>query len=230
MYTKLKKEVLLANLFLQEEELIKLTWGNVSQIDRTLGVVAIKPSGVSYNTMKEEDIVIVDLEGKKVEGDLNPSSDLKTHLEIYKKFPDIGGITHTHSTYATSWAQAKKEIPFYGTTHADHFHGSIILSQELTDKQINTDYEKNTGLVICETLETQKINPLHNPAILVPNHGPFTFGVNGYDSAKNSLVLEEVAKMAYLTININTDVVSGNEILANKHFNRKHGENSYYGQ
>lgn len=228
MYTELKERVLKANLLLKEEGLVKLTWGNVSEIDRKLGVVAIKPSGVSYDVMKAEDIVIVDMDGNIVDGKLNPSSDLKTHLEVYRNYPTVGGITHTHSTYATAWAQAKKEIPFYGTTHADHFHGPVIVSRELTDEEINGDYEHTTGVAICDTLGD--CDPIHNPAILVPTHAPFTFGTNGYDSAKNSLVLEEVAKMAYLTIGINGDIDSGNQTLLDKHFNRKHGANSYYGQ
>ncbi|MFV0247064.1 MAG: L-ribulose-5-phosphate 4-epimerase AraD [Mycoplasmatales bacterium] len=227
MYKDLKDRVLKANLFLKDEELIKLTWGNVSEIDRENNVIAIKPSGVSYDVMKAEDIVIVDIEGKVLEGDLNPSSDLLTHLEIYKQFDQIGGITHTHSTYATSYAQANKEIKFFGTTHADHFKSSIKLTRQLTNDEINLDYEKNTGLVICESLTD---NPLHNPAILVPGHGPFTFGKDGMDSAKNALVLEEVSKMSYLTTNINPNAEEINKVVADKHFNRKHGKDSYYGQ
>ncbi|MFV0288006.1 MAG: L-ribulose-5-phosphate 4-epimerase AraD [Mycoplasmatales bacterium] len=230
MYTELRKRVLKANLFLQQEGLVKLTWGNVSEIDRELGVIAIKPSGVSYDVMKEADIVITDLEGNVVDGDLNPSSDLRTHVEVYRKYPEIGGITHTHSTYATAWAQAKKPIPFHGTTHADHFHGSVIVARDLTDEEINGDYERNTGLVICESLEKAGVNPIHNPAILAPNHAPFTFGTDAADSAKNSLVLEEVAKMTYLTLLINPTVEEGSQTLLDKHFNRKHGANSYYGQ
>lgn len=230
MYLDLKKRVLKANLMLKEEGLVKLTWGNVSEIDYNLGVIAIKPSGVSYETMTAEDIVIVDLEGKTVEGTLNPSSDLKTHVEIYKNFPEIGGITHTHSTYATSWAQANRAIPFYGTTHADHFHGPVPVSRHLTDDEINGEYELNTGVAICDTLKLHEINPLHNPAILVPSHAPFTFGKDGYDSAKNSLVLEEVAKMAYLSEAINSEIAPATKTIGDKHFYRKHGENSYYGQ
>lgn len=230
MYTKLRAEVLAANLFLNTEKLVKLTWGNVSQIDRELGVIAIKPSGVSYETMSADDIVIVDLNGNVIDGALNPSSDLKTHVEIYKRYSEIGGITHTHSTYATAWAQACREIPFYGTTHADHFHGPVPLSRKLTDEEIGGEYELMTGVAICETLESQGINPMHNPAILVPNHAPFTFGVDGYDSAKNSLVLEEVAKMAMLTEGINNNVKPATKTIGDKHFYRKHGENSYYGQ
>ncbi len=230
MYTEIRNRVLKANLFLVENKLVKLTWGNVSEIDRDLNIVAIKPSGVSYDSMTADDIVIVDLDGNIVDGDLNPSSDLKTHLELYRKYDNIGGITHTHSTYATAWAQARLEIPFYGTTHADHFNGPVIVSRDLTDEEINGDYEHNTGVVICETLDQHQINPIHNPAILVANHAPFTFGTNGYDSAKNSLVLEEVAKMAFLTVNINQEVETGNQTLLDKHFNRKHGANSYYGQ
>lgn len=230
MYSQLKERVLKANLFLVENNLVKLTWGNVSELDRELAVVAIKPSGVSYSTMTVDDIVVVDLEGNVVEGKLNPSSDLKTHLEVYRNFPQIRGITHTHSTYATSWAQANRSIPFYGTTHADHFHGLVPLSRHLTDDEINGEYELNTGVAICDTLSKLTIEPLHNPAILVPNHAPFTFGTSGYDSAKNALVLEEVAKMAYLTEAINAQVEQASKTIGDKHFYRKHGENSYYGQ
>lgn len=230
MYNNLKARVLLANLFLKEEQLVKLTWGNVSEIDRELGVIAIKPSGVSYSQMKADDIVIVDLDGNTVEGSLNPSSDLKTHVELYKAYPEIGGITHTHSTYATAWAQAKRSIPFYGTTHADHFHGPVPISRDLTDEEINGEYEQNTGLVIIESLNKLGVNPIHNPAVLVPNHAPFTFGKDAYDSAKNSLVLEEVAKMAWLTESINSEVEFAGQTIGDKHFNRKHGPNSYYGQ
>lgn len=230
MYSELKERVLKANLFLQHEQLVKLTWGNVSEIDRELGVIAIKPSGVSYELMSTSDIVVIDLTGKVVEGALNPSSDMKTHVEIYRNYPEIGGITHTHSTYATAWAQAGRCIPFYGTTHADHFHGPVPISRQLTDEEINSEYELNTGVAICDTLTKEKINPLHNPAILVPNHAPFTFGVDGYDSAKNSLVLEEVAKMAYLSEQLNSNIKQASKTIGDKHFYRKHGENSYYGQ
>ncbi len=230
MDQELKKRVLRANLFLKEEQLIKLTWGNVSEIDRQKGIVAIKPSGVDYSEMSISDIVIVDLNGNVLEGELKPSSDLKTHLEIYKAFPEIGGITHTHSPYATSFAQAKKAITFYGTTHADHFHGDIPLMRDLSDAEIIGDYEKNTGLVIVESLIKQNINPMHIPAVLVPSHGPFSFGNNASDSAKNALVLEEVAKMALLTESINYQIKRASDVIGDKHFNRKHGENSYYGQ
>ncbi len=230
MYSDLKKRVLKANLFLQEHQLVKLTWGNVSEYDHNLGVIGIKPSGVSYEEMSVNDIVIVDLEGNVVEGELNPSSDLKTHLEIYRNYPEISGITHTHSTYATAWSQSGRSIPFYGTTHADHFHGPVPISRQLTNEEINGEYELNTGIAICDTLKSLDINPLHNPAILVPSHAPFTFGNNGYDSAKNSLVLEEVAKMAYLSEAINDNISEASKTIGDKHFYRKHGENSYYGQ
>ncbi len=230
MYTKLKERVLLANLQLKQAGLVKLTWGNVSEFDEELGVVAIKPSGVSYETMVIDDIVVVNLKAEAVEGELKPSSDLLTHLEVYKKYPQIKGITHTHSTYATAWAQAKKPIPYLGTTHADHFKDNIVVARELSKVEITTDYELNTGIAICDTLKMQSINPLHTPAILVPSHAPFIFGKNAIDSVKNAIVLEEVAKMAKFTYDINSECEPASVNLLEKHFSRKHGKNKYYGQ
>ena len=228
MLEKLKKEVYEANLNLVKYNLIDLTWGNVSGIDRNSGLVVIKPSGVDYAKLKVQDLVVVDLyTGKIVEGNLNPSSDLPTHLELYKSFPDIGGVTHTHSKYATSFAQAKKMIPAFGTTHADHFYGEIPCTRPLTIKEINTDYERNTGLVIKETFSSIDYNAI--PSVLVASHGVFSWGKNALKSVENALVAERCAEMAYLTMALgNIETVS--QSLLDKHYFRKHGKNAYYGQ
>ena len=195
MLETLKRQVCKANIELQTRGLITYTWGNVSGIDRRQGLVVIKPSGVSYDELTYDKMVVLDLEGNKIEGDLSPSSDTATHLELYKKYPDIGGITHTHSNNATSWAQAGRGIPFYGTTHADYFHGEIPCTRMLTSEEINGEYEKNTGLVIIETLENNKIDPMEMPAILCFAHGPFTWGKDADEAVHNAVVLEEVAEM-----------------------------------
>ena len=228
MLEKLKKEVYEANLNLVKYNLIDLTWGNVSGIDRNSGLVVIKPSGVDYSILKAQDLVVVDLcTGKVVEGKLNPSSDLPTHLELYKSFPDIGGVTHTHSKYATSFAQAKKMIPAFGTTHADHFYGEIPCTRPLTIEEINTDYERNTGLVIKETFSSIDYNAI--PSVLVASHGVFSWGKNALKSVENALVAERCAEMAYLTMALgNIETVS--QSLLDKHYFRKHGKNAYYGQ
>ena len=228
MLEKLKKEVYEANLNLVKYNLIDLTWGNVSGIDRNSGLVVIKPSGVDYAKLKVQDLVVVDLyTGKIVEGNLNPSSDLPTHLELYKSFPDIGGVTHTHSKYATSFAQAKKMIPAFGTTHADHFYGEIPCTRPLTIEEINTDYERNTGLVIKETFSSIDYNAI--PSVLVASHGVFSWGKNALKSVENALVAERCAEMAYLTMALgNIETVS--QSLLDKHYFRKHGKNAYYGQ
>lgn len=230
MLEELKKKVLKANLELPKRGLITYTWGNVSGIDRESGLVVIKPSGVSYDDMKAEDMVVVDLDGNIVEGDLNPSSDTPTHLEMYKKYEEIGGVVHTHSSNATSWAQAGRDIPLYGTTHADYFFGDIPCARSLTKEEIEGEYEKNTGLVIIETLEERKVNPIYTPGILVMNHGVFTWGKDADEAVHNAVVLEEVAKMATNTELINAKAGKAPEYLRDKHFYRKHGENAYYGQ
>ena len=230
MLEELKEKVLQANLELPKRGLITYTWGNVSGIDREKGLVVIKPSGVSYDGMKASDMVVLDLDGNRVEGTLNPSSDTPTHLELYKKYPDLGGVVHTHSTSATSWAQAGRDIPLYGTTHADYFFGDIPCARSLTKEEIEGEYEKNTGLVIIETLEERNVNPVYTPGILVKNHGVFTWGKDADEAVHNAVVLEEVAKMATFTEVINKDADKAPDYLRDKHFYRKHGENAYYGQ
>ncbi|WP_288885466.1 L-ribulose-5-phosphate 4-epimerase [uncultured Eubacterium sp.] len=230
MLEELKEKVLQANLELPKRGLITYTWGNVSGIDREKGLVVIKPSGVSYDGMKASDMVVLDLDGNRVEGTLNPSSDTPTHLELYKKYPDLGGVVHTHSTSATSWAQAGRDIPLYGTTHADYFFGDIPCARSLTKEEIEGEYERNTGLVIIETLEERNVNPVYTPGILVKNHGVFTWGKDADEAVHNAVVLEEVAKMATFTEMINKDADKAPDYLRDKHFYRKHGENAYYGQ
>lgn len=230
MLKELKEKVLEANLLLPKYGLVTFTWGNVSEIDREKGLIAIKPSGVDYDRMKVEDIVILDLDGKVVEGRLRPSSDAPTHVVLYRAFPSIGGIVHTHSTYATSWAQAGLDIPCYGTTHADYFYGSIPCARALTKDEIETEYEKNTGLVIEETFRTLGKDPQAVPGVLCKNHGPFSWGKDSLEAVHNAVVLEEVAKMAVLTRQINPAVKSAPQELQDKHYFRKHGKNAYYGQ
>lgn len=225
----LKERVLAANLELPQKGLVLYTWGNVSEIDRQKGLVCIKPSGVPYEGMKAEDMVIVDLEGNVVEGNLKPSSDTATHLALYKAFPEIGGIVHTHSTYATIFAQAGKDIPALGTTHADYFFGALPCTRSLTREEIEGDYEAETGKVIAEEFRKRHENPLDIPAVLVKNHGPFTFGKDGKEAVYHSVVLEQVAKMAYHTLMLNPKVNMSAAILE-KHYGRKHGKNAYYGQ
>jgi len=227
MLEKLKQVVLQANLDLVKHGLVIFTWGNVSAIDRASGLVVIKPSGVSYENMKAEDMVVVDLEGKIVEGNLKPSSDTATHLELYKAFPNIGGVTHTHSTYATSWAQAGKDIPNIGTTHSDYFKDDIPCTRLMTTKEIEAEYEKETGKVIVERFKG--LNPDYTPGVLVNNHGPFSWGKDAHDAVHNAVVLEQVAKMAFIAYSINPELKM-NETLIKKHFYRKHGANAYYGQ
>ena len=227
MLEALKEVVFKANLNLVKHGLVLFTWGNVSGIDREKGLVVIKPSGVNYDAMKAENMVVIDFDNNVVEGYLKPSSDALTHIELYKAFPEIGGIVHTHSTYAVAWAQALKAIPAMGTTHADHFYGEIPCTRELTKDEVERGYEKETGTVIIETFNN--IDPLHVPGVLVGNHGPFAWGTNAEKAVYNAVVLEEVARMALLTLQL------GNEnpikqYLLDKHFNRKHGKNAYYGQ
>ena len=230
MLQELKESVLQANLDLVRNGLVLFTWGNVSQIDRKSGLVVIKPSGVSYESMTADDLVVVDLEGKVVEGRLRPSSDTPTHLEFYKAFAHVNGVTHTHSTFATSWAQSGRDIPFYGTTHADYFYGDIPCARPLTKEEIEGEYEKNTGLVIIETLKKRNINPMDIPGIIIASHGPFAWGKDAKEAVHNAVVMEELAKMAYRTIQINPEIKSVEQYLLNKHYFRKHGANAYYGQ
>lgn len=227
MLESLKKSVCQANLELVRHGLVILTWGNVSAIDRASGLVVIKPSGVSYDDMTAEDMVVVDLEGNVVEGSLRPSSDTPTHLAIYKAFEGVGAVVHTHSTYATAWAQACREIPNLGTTHADTFHCSIPCTAEMTTEQIERAYEAETGTVIADAFATT--NPMHTPAVLVAHHGPFAWGKTASEAVHNAVVLEEVAKMASITVALNPGVTMNND-LVEKHYNRKHGANAYYGQ
>jgi L-ribulose-5-phosphate 4-epimerase len=230
MLEDLKKEVFNANLELVKQNLVVYTWGNVSQIDQNRQYVVIKPSGVSYDTMKVDDMVVVDLDGKIIEGSLKPSSDTPTHLALYKAFKDLNSVVHTHSEYATSFAQAKKSIPVYGTTHCDYFYGDIPCTRPLTEKEVNTEYELNTGLVIINTFNELKKSPIEIPGILVSEHGPFAFGKHASDAVHHAKVLEEVAKMAFKTISINPNITHVNQYLLHKHYLRKHGKNAYYGQ
>ena len=228
MLDELKQKVYEANMELPKRNLITYTWGNVSGNDREKGLFVIKPSGVDYSELRPCDMVVMDLNGNKIEGNLNPSSDTKTHIELYKSFKDIGGVVHTHSPWATSWAQAGKGIPCYGTTHADYFYGTIPCARDLTSDEINSDYEKNTGLVIVETFKD--INPMYIPGVLCIDHGPFTWGKDVSEAVHNAVVLEEVAKMAYRALVINPDKESVPQAILDKHFLRKHGKNAYYGQ
>ena len=235
MLEELKEKVFRANLDLVKHGLVIFTWGNVSAIDRASGLVVIKPSGVSYETMRVEDMVVVDLDGNVVEGDLRPSSDTPTHLVLYKAFPEIGGVVHTHSTYATAWAQAGLDIPNIGTTHADYFHDDIPCTRDMKKSEVFGEYEKETGNVIVERFKD--MNPNDTPAVLVKNHGPFTWGTDADNAVHNAVVLEQVAKMGFvsLTLNLTTlDIVnhkpSMNKLLIEKHYSRKHGPNAYYGQ
>jgi L-ribulose-5-phosphate 4-epimerase len=227
MLKKLKQEVLQANMDLVKHGLVIFTWGNVSAIDRERGLIVIKPSGVSYDEMKAEDMVVLDLEGKVVDGHLKPSSDTATHLILYQSFPNIGGIAHTHSTYATAWAEAGKDIPNIGTTHSDYFKDDIPCTRPMTSEEIATEYERETGKVIVERFE--KLNPEYTPGVLVNNHGPFTWGNSAYEAMHNAVVLEQVAQMAFIARLINPNLEM-NEELIKKHFYRKHGPNAYYGQ
>lgn len=228
MLEKLKDQVLEANLLLPQYGLVTFTWGNVSAIDRENGCVVIKPSGVAYDNMTAADMVVVDMEGHVVEGHLRPSSDLPTHLMLYKTFPDIGGVVHTHSRWATIWAQAGRGIPAYGTTQGDYFYGEIPCTRSLTPNEIHSDYEHNTGVVIAERFAG--LNGTSVPAVLVKNHGPFTWGSDAAEAVHNAVVLEEVAMMALYTEQLNTAVIPMSQELLDKHYLRKHGENAYYGQ
>ena len=230
MLEALKEKVFESNLELVKQGLVIYTWGNVSGYDPETTYVVIKPSGVSYDTMKASDMVVVDLDGNIIEGTMRPSSDTPTHLALYKKYPSIRGVVHTHSEWATSWAQAERSIPVYGTTHCDYFYGDIPCTRQLTKAEIEGEYELNTGLVIIETLEESNIDPMQIPAINVGHHGPFSWGTSPSDAVHNAKVMEEVAKMAFRVEKINTESKRVSQDLLDKHYLRKHGKNAYYGQ
>ena len=230
MLEALKRKVYEANMELPRRNLVTYTWGNVSGIDRERGLFVIKPSGVEYDELRPEDLVVMDLDGNKVEGDMNPSSDTRTHLVLYREFPQIGGIVHTHSPYAVAWAQAGRDIPCYGTTHADYFYGSVPCARNLTPEEIEADYETNTGRIIVETFRSRGIDPRYVPAVVCRNHGPFTWGCDPAQAVYHSVVLEEVAKMSMFTEIINPQASPAPDCIRNKHFLRKHVPNAYYGQ
>lgn len=225
---RLREEVLEANLELVRRGLVLYTFGNASGILRDEGLIVIKPSGVPYETMKPEHLVLTDLDGKVLESDLRPSSDLPTHVALYKAFPQIGGVVHTHSEYATAWAQARREIPCFGTTHADYFHGSVPVTEPMAAGEIEGEYEKNTGAAIIRRF--QGINPSVIPAVLVANHGPFTWGKDASAAAHNAVVLESIARLAFFTVTINSEANAIGKTLHDRHYLRKHGSKAYYGQ
>ena len=225
---RLRQQVLDANLELVRRGLVLYTFGNASGISRKDGLVVIKPSGVPYDRLKPKDLVVTDLNGKIIEGQLRPSSDLPTHLVLYQAFPSIGGVAHTHSEYATAWAQARKPIPCLGTTHADYFHGSVPVTESMTDDEISTAYEENTGQVIARLFKN--VDPARIPAVLVANHAPFTWGPTPAEAAQNAVILENVAKLAYFTLHIHHEAAPAGKTLHDKHFLRKHGASAYYGQ
>ena len=231
MLKQLRKQVYAANMQLPRRGLVTYTWGNVSGIDRARGLVVIKPSGVEYDDLTPDDLVVIDLEtGRTVEGDLNPSSDTKTHLELYKAFPALGGVVHTHSTYAVAWAQAGQDIPCYGTTHADYFYGAIPCARHLTSAELEEDYERNTGKIIIDTFRGRNLDPVAVPGCLCHSHGPFTWGKDAAEAVYHAVVLEEVAKMAALTRLVDRDAAPAPQHILDKHYQRKHGANAYYGQ
>lgn len=230
MLEALKQEVYEANMALPRYGLVTFTWGNVSGIDRASGLFVIKPSGVPYEELKPQDMVVVDMQGEKVEGKYRPSSDTPTHLELYRAFPKVGGIVHTHSSWATSWAQAGRSIPCYGTTHADYIYGEVPCVRNLTKEEIEEAYEKNTGLLIVEEFRARGLDEEAVPAVLCKNHGPFTWGKDAAEALHNAVVLEEVAKMAARTEWLNPKVKPAPRELQEKHYSRKHGEGAYYGQ
>ena len=230
MLEELKEKVYLANMELPKRGLVTYTWGNVSGIDREKGLFVIKPSGVEYEELKPSDMVVMDLEGNQVEGDMNPSSDTKTHLVLYNAFPQVGGIVHTHSPFAVAWAQAGEDLPCYGTTHADYFYGSIPCARHLTQEELDEDYEKNTGVTIVETFKERGIDPMAVPAVLCFSHGPFTWGKDPAQAVYHSVVLEECAKMGVFTKIVKPDAAPAPQRMLDKHYLRKHGPNAYYGQ
>jgi len=228
LLTKLREEVLEANLDLLRKGLVISTFGNVSGIAREEKRIVIKPSGLPYKRMKPADLVVTDLDGKVIEGKLRPSSDLATHVALYREFPSIGGVAHTHSEYATAWAQARKPIPCFGTTHADHFYGPVPVTEVMTENEVNGEYEANTGTVIIRAFDG--LDPATMPAVLVANHGPFAWGSSPSKAAETAWILEVVARMAYFTLVINADTSSIGPVLRDRHFLRKHGKDAYYGQ
>ena len=230
MLEELKQKVYEANMELPRRGLVTYTWGNVSGIDREAGLFVIKPSGVEYEDLRPEDLVVMDLEGNKVEGSMNPSSDTKTHLVLYRSFPEIGGIVHTHSPYAVGWAQAGKDIPAFGTTHADYFYGPIPCARHLTQEELDEDYELNTGKIIVETLRERGIAPVSVPGVICRSHGPFTWGKDAAQAVYHAVVLEEVAKMALFTRMVEPTAEAAPQRYLDKHYMRKHGPNAYYGQ
>ena len=231
MLEELKQKVLEANLLLPKYGLVTFTWGNVSGIDREKGLVVIKPSGVEYDGMTADDMVVIDLQsGERVEGKWKPSSDTKTHLELYKAFPELGGIVHTHSPYAVAWAQAGEDIPCFGTTHADYFYGSVPCVRHLTQEELEEDYEKNTGVVIVDTFRERDIKPAAVPGVICASHGPFTWGKDADQAVYHAVVLEEVAKMAIFTRQVKSDAAPAPQRYQDKHYFRKHGPGAYYGQ
>ena len=229
MLEELKKEVYEANMLLPKYGLVTFTWGNVSGIDREKGLFVIKPSGVDYDKLTPDDMVVMDLEGNRVEGTLNPSSDTKTHLILYNRFPKIGGVVHTHSPWATSWAQAGRDIPCYGTTHADYIYGSVPCARNLNEEELK-NYEWNTGVLIADLFEERKLDPMAVPCVLCKNHGPFAWGKDPHEAVHNAVVLEEVAKMAFRSEIIEPRIQPAPQALQDKHYYRKHGANAYYGQ
>ena len=230
MLEELKEKVYLANMELPKRGLVTYTWGNVSGIDREKGLFVIKPSGVDYDVLKPSDMVIMDLMGNKIEGALNPSSDTKTHMILYREFPEIGGIVHTHSPYAVAWAQAGEDLPCFGTTPADYFYGSIPCARHLTQEELNEDYELNTGVTIVETFRERNLDTKAVPAVLCYSHGPFTWGKDASQAVYHAVVLEEVAKMGIFTRMVNPTAAPAPQHLPDKHYLRKHGPNAYYGQ
>ena len=230
MLEALKQQVYQANMELPRRGLVTYTWGNVSGIDRAQGLVVIKPSGVEYDALTPDDLVVLDLDGRIVEGKLNPSSDTRTHLELYRAFPALGGIVHTHSAHAVGWAQAQRDIPCFGTTHADYFYGAIPCTRQMTAEEINGEYEYQTGEVIIETFEERGRSPAQIPAVLVHSHGPFAWGKNAADAVHNAVVLEECAYMGLFSRQLAPQLPAMQNELLDKHYLRKHGANAYYGQ